>query len=321
MFLKRIDIKNFRGIEELSLDLDDLCVLIGENNAGKSSVLDALRLCMTRSLTRRSTVFEEYDYHLDDASKEPSREKPIEITLRFMEREVGEWPDEVSQLMRPAEQVDDEEFRSVTLRVRSTFDPIGRDHSVEYDFLDLLGNPIPKAKNPRFIVNLQQLAPTFYLGSFRNAEREFRTQSSFWGPFVRSLDIAKETQAELEEALLDLNNKILDKHAAFDVVRERLSDTAELLMLGQIDPVSIEAVPSKLFDVLSRAQVNLESKTGARIPVARHGSGTQSLAVICLFDAYLESRLEEQYGNHAEAILTLEEPEAHLHPSAVKAAG
>ena len=99
MFLKRIDIRNFRGIAELSLELDDLCVLIGENNAGKSSVLDALRLCMTRFLARRDSVFEEYDYHLDDASAEPSREKPIEITLRFAEREGEEWPDEVSQLL------------------------------------------------------------------------------------------------------------------------------------------------------------------------------------------------------------------------------
>ena len=62
MFLSQIDIKNFRGIEELSLPLDDLCVLIGENNSGKSTILDALRICLTRSLARRGSVFEEYDY-------------------------------------------------------------------------------------------------------------------------------------------------------------------------------------------------------------------------------------------------------------------
>ena len=36
MFLKQLEIKNFRGIQELTLPLDDLCVLIGENNTGKS---------------------------------------------------------------------------------------------------------------------------------------------------------------------------------------------------------------------------------------------------------------------------------------------
>ena len=317
MFLERIDIRNFRGIEELSLELDDLCVLVGENNSGKSSVLDALRLCMTGPLTRRGTVFEEYDYHLEDASAEPSKEKPIEITLKFAERETDEWPDEVSQTLRLAEQVDDKGLRSVILRVRSTFDP----HSVEYDFLDLSGNALPKTREPHLINNLRQLAPTFHLESMRDAGREFRAGSSFWGPFVRSVEIDEDAKEKLERTLSDLNEEILGRHAAFKTVIERLSNAAGLLPPGKADPVSIDAVPSKLSDVLSRAQVSLAAKTGARIPVARHGSGTQSLAVICLFDAYLQSQMKGLYGDHAEPVLTMEEPEAHLHPSAVKAVG
>ena len=112
---------------------------------------------------------------------------------------------------------------------------------------------------------------------------------------------------------------MLDQHKAFDNVKERLKKTADLLPLGDTDPVSIEAIPSKVFDILSRTQVNLASKTGAQIPIVRHGSGTQSLAVIFLFDAFLQSRLSEGYGDYAEPLLALEEPEAHLHPSAIKA--
>lgn len=317
MFLERIDIKNFRGIKELSLELDDLCVLVGENNSGKSSVLDAFRLCMTRPLTRRGSVFEEYDYHLDDASAEPSREKSIEIVLKFAEREMDEWPDEVSQTLRAAEQVDDKGLRSVILRVRSTFDP----HSVEYDFLNLSGNALLKAREPRLLINLRQLAPAFHLESMRDAGREFRAGASFWRPFVRSVEIDEDAREELEKTLSSLNEEILDQHAAFKTVREHLSNAAELLPLGKADPVSIDAVPSRLSDVLSRAQVSLAAKTGAKIPIARHGSGTQSLAVICLFDAYLQKQMKGVYGNHAEAVLTMEEPEAHLHPSAVKAVG
>lgn len=321
MFLKQIDIKNFRGIEALSLPLDDICVLIGENNAGKSSVLDALRICLTRSLTRRGNVFEEYDYHLADAKAEPSKAKPIEITLTFAERKVDEWPDEVSQLLDAAEQVDAAGLRSVTLQVKSSFDSALGDYATEYEFLDLSGNPLTKAKNPRQLINLQQLVPTFYLASLRDAAQEFRARSQFWGPFVRALDLDEKARAELEAALLDLNKKVLDQHKAFDSVKERLKKTAELLPLGQTDPVSIEAVPSKVFDILSRTQVKLASKTGAQIPIMRHGSGTQSLAVICLFDAFLQGQLEEGYGEHAEPLLALEEPEAHLHPSAIKAVG
>ena len=65
----------------------------------------------------------------------------------------------------------------------------------------------------------------------------------------------------------------------------------------------------------------LTSITGARLPIGRHGEGTQSLAVICLFDAFLKGRLADSYTEFTNPILALEEPEAHLHPSAIRAAG
>jgi putative ATP-dependent endonuclease of OLD family len=42
MKLARFEIHNFKGLRELVLDWDDILVLIGENNCGKSSVLQAL---------------------------------------------------------------------------------------------------------------------------------------------------------------------------------------------------------------------------------------------------------------------------------------
>src|SRR5436190_23039892 len=42
MRLKKFEIRNFKGIEAISFDWQDLVVLIGENNCGKSSVLQAL---------------------------------------------------------------------------------------------------------------------------------------------------------------------------------------------------------------------------------------------------------------------------------------
>lgn len=47
MYLERIEIVGFRGINRLSLTLDENTVLIGENAWGKSSLLDALTLCLS----------------------------------------------------------------------------------------------------------------------------------------------------------------------------------------------------------------------------------------------------------------------------------
>lgn len=321
MLLTHVSIQNFRGIDDLSLPLDELCVLIGENNSGKTTILDAIRLCLTRSFSRKAVIFNEYDYHFENASAEPTTARPIMITLTFSEKRQDEWPDEISQLLADAEQVNEQDLRSVTLRVMSQFVSTTNSFVTDYDFLNLAGEPLSAAKSPRNIINLQQLIPTFYLASLRDAAQEFRARSAFWGPFVRSLEVDAEGRRQLEEALRELNKTVLENHTAFDEVKDRLKVTAQLMPLGEADPVTIEAVPTKVFDVLSRAQVNLESKTGAQIPIIRHGDGTQSLAVICLFDAFVKSQLEIGYGVAATPLLALEEPEAHLHPSAIKAVG
>ncbi len=62
----------------------------------------------------------------------------------------------------------------------------------------------------------------------------------------------------------------------------------------------------------------LTSKAGARLPIKRHGAGTQSLSILFLFDAFLRSRLKRNYSNETVPILAIEEPEAHLHSSAIK---
>ena len=42
MRLACFEIRNFKGLQELKLEWDDILVLIGENNCGKSSVIQAL---------------------------------------------------------------------------------------------------------------------------------------------------------------------------------------------------------------------------------------------------------------------------------------
>ena len=44
MELKQIEINKFRSIDSISINIDDLAILIGENNAGKTNILKALEL-------------------------------------------------------------------------------------------------------------------------------------------------------------------------------------------------------------------------------------------------------------------------------------
>lgn len=318
MFLEQIEIANFRGIRRLRLKLDNTTVLIEENNTGKSTILEALQVCLSRSLTRKGDIFSEYDYHLPQQDSQPADSDAIEITLRFTEQVEDEWADEVLGRLSHIVQLDDNDRQSAILRVRSKYDKARDDFVTTWDFLNLAGDELVNAKEPRHIVSLQQLAPVFYLAALRDSAQEFRPRSQFWGPFVRSLNIDPELRRELEGELAVLNQKILDAHESFGAIKEQLSNTGKMLPLHRGDPVGIEAVPGKVFDILSRTQVMLTSITGVRLPIGRHGEGTQSLAVICLFDAFLQSKLKDSYMEYTTPILALEEPEAHLHPAAIR---
>lgn len=268
MKLARIDIQNYRGIKSLSVPLDDTTVLIGENNSGKSSVLDALRACLSRSLTRKVSGFNEYDYHLAEPESQPADADPITITLFFKERHADEWSDAVVQTLDPASQIDPaDSLYTLTLRVTSRFDVDANNFVTDWDFLDGAGNPMTAAKNPRLPIALQRLAPIFYLAALRDAAQEFRPRSQFWGPFVRSAKIDDAVRKELEEALSALNQKVLDAHTTFDEVKERLKSTTHLVPLGGDEPVHIQALPGKVFDLLSKTQVMLTSRSGARLPL------------------------------------------------------
>ena len=112
-----------------------------------------------------------------------------------------------------------------------------------------------------------------------------------------------------------MNDLVVSSHASFDQVRDGLRRVQSVVPLAAGEAVSIEAVPSRMFEMLAKAQVQLGTTTGAKIPLSRHGEGTQSLAVLMLFSAFLEAQTD------GAAVLALEEPEAHLHPSAIRALG
>ena len=78
-------------------------------------------------------------------------------------------------------------------------------------------------------------------------------------------------------------------------------------------------MPLKAWDILSRAEIILRNEPDRPwLPLARHGQGVQSFSVIFLFQAFIDHLLDEFYEPGSTPILTLEEPETHLHPQAAR---
>lgn len=298
----------------MSLQLDQFTVLTGENNTGKSTILDALQLTLGRYSTAGRIKFERYDHHIAKSAEHAVDGDIIEIVLYFVEHKENEWADNITREFANVIQIDNANKKSVIFRVRSRYDANTNESVPEWDFLDsdlieISGNMAKYRKA------LQESAPIFALKSTRNTKHEFSATSSFWGPFVRSMSTDPNVRQALENEMVELNQKIIDAHNPFTVIKEHLGNIAKLVPLTDSDTVSIESLTDNVLDILSKTRVSLTSSTGAKIPVGRHGEGTQSLAIICLFGAFLQSNLQS-HDSKAYPILTLEEPEAHLHPSA-----
>ena len=95
MRIKALRIENFRSIKHLDLELSDTTVLIGPNNSGKTAILDAIRIALTRRWGQRGTGFTEYDVHLATETDDPKASPGVAIELRAEELQPGEWPEGV----------------------------------------------------------------------------------------------------------------------------------------------------------------------------------------------------------------------------------
>jgi putative ATP-dependent endonuclease of OLD family len=318
---RSVRVQNFRGLDDAFIELERSTVLIGENNSGKTSLLEAIRLCLSRPLSRRVSPFEDHDYHLQSGASRPGDAGSLIITLDFAEQKPNEWSAEIQQSFGDVIAIHTEpqgDIRHVTLQVESHFDKVARDFATDWDFLDAGGNSMPKGKRPASLNTLQQLNPVFYLTALRDAATQFQTRSPFWAPFLRNPSISAKVQAELEAELTKLNEKILNAEVRLKKVKSSLAKAQDIVSLSKTDTVNIEALPTRVWEMLSRAQVNVAGASGASIPLAKHGAGTQSLSAIFLLEAYLEADLG-QLDKLAEPLLCLEEPEAHLHPAAIRA--
>lgn len=100
MYLEKFIIKNFRAIEELELNFcKGLNILIGENNSGKTAIIDALRLCLEGLQQPKDIYCSESDFRIDRSELNKKREN-IEFHLFFKCEDINEtaWFNELHSL-------------------------------------------------------------------------------------------------------------------------------------------------------------------------------------------------------------------------------
>lgn len=316
MRLSKLEIDSFRGIDRAEIEFDrDVTVLIGENNTGKTSTLEALRLCLDLIRSEKACNFTEYDFYRDEDLRDLASCAPINITLHFLESEEHPWPEHITQGLNDV--IVGSDYAAIKFRVTARYDEDAGEVFQGWSFLDDAENEM--VGKAGMIKELRRLRPFFFQTALRAAKEQFHGKSTFWASFLRNRDIDDATRGALENELYQVNQRIVNAHSSFKDVTDEVQRISGLVAVGLTDAVTVDPASADVYKALRQTEVNLLTASNAKIPIRRHGEGTQSLSVLLLFSAYLKTRLQSDVDRHAEPIIAIEEPEAHLHPNAVRA--
>ena len=321
MRVTRIEIQNFRSIKHLVVDLGETTVFVGPNNAGKTAILDALRIALTRRWGQRGTGFTEYDVHLAGDDDDPKASPGVSIEIHAQESEPKEWPDGVAEDLDQIVQLDPHTgLHSITLRTRCEWSKESRAFEPSWEFLNVAREPLAGRGARR--VNLDRFwryLPVFYLGALRNVGDEFSPRSQFWGKLLKALEIPAGLESRARRVLDLLNRRLLKADPRLQKISETLLGVTRIAARDRKGELKPSMVPLKMWDLLSKAEIILRNEPDSPwLPLLRQGQGIQSLSVIFLFRAFVEHLVRELYERDSEPVLALEEPETHLHPQAAR---
>ena len=326
MRITHIHIEHFRSIKLLDFEPGPYCVLVGENNAGKSNILKALNLLLGETWPSDRS-FSEEDFFDQDTSKE------IVIRLRFdsfIEEARNNYTMQVGGL----------ELRCKAYKRRVKDKPAGT-LSVDFVCIDPRGRelkyppqPLRKETKPEGFWPVlrvssalrEQVASMIYVGVLREYDRhapgsrwsvlrrlfnevntEFlsdRTKLKITQPDGQKIELTRREafEASVRDAYQYLRTesfreieRLLAANAVEQMGLDKTTDKVELHFEGH-DPTNAYKALQLYVDQL-----------GIRSPASEVGAGLQSAIVVAIFRTYEELRKEG-------AIFALEEPEVFLHP-------
>ena len=320
MRITRLLIQNFRSIKSLDLELSDTTVLIGQNNSGKTAILDAIRIALTRKWGQKGTGFTEYDVHLANETADPKAPPGVSIEIRVEEETAGEWPAAVQQDLDDIVQTDPVSGKTfIILQATCAWDATSGSFDPNWQFLNASRAPLLSGKRRMNLERFWQYLPVFYLGALRDAEDEFSSRSQFWGRLLKAMVIPPALEGRVQRVLDLLNKRLLRADPRLQEIADTLSGATKVASRDRDGGVDLRLLPLKSWDLLSQAEIIVRNETTwPWLPLQRHGQGMQSLSVIFLFQAFVQHLLSELYEADSTPVLALEEPETHLHPQAAR---
>lgn len=320
--ISKVRIENFRSIDNLELSLSMTNVLIGANNCGKSNFLKAINV----ALGQNKIVSSEDIYVGKDEVLDNTKCATIDIMLRpvdttnkilsaFSDFWIGVFTEEWITTGDPIGDY-------VGIRTILQYDALKNDYIVVRKQITDWGDSISSAgvsRRKAFTGDMNTYISAFYMDAQRDVVDDIKDRKSYFGRATSRVDLSQEKISEIERQLNDVNSQIVESIPALSQTATRIAAIASTVGAAN-GTIEIEPLARKMTDLHKGMDVIFRDGEAARLSVSQHGMGTRSWISFLTLGAYVDwekQRLvEDDPESESYIMLTMEEPEAHLHPQA-----
>jgi putative ATP-dependent endonuclease of OLD family len=209
MYLSRLTIENYRGIEKLEMDFDpSINIIIGENGCCKSAVVDAIRLLYNlgdplRQISVRSEDFHEKREVIENGQRRIQVTKATKISITYEFRDLSEHQKGAFYeylVLDPKDEKNDFAKISITYEDRGTRYP---------HFTFNTGN----VEGQKADYKTFELFQHYYLGALRDSTKDLLTaRGNVLGRVIKRLVDRADSGSQIEEIIKDANDRLLERN-------------------------------------------------------------------------------------------------------------
>lgn len=328
MHIVRLKISGFRGVRSADISFGQHVTLVGPNNSGKTTIIEALALLFGRDrLVRRLT---EHDFH-GSAPDETARILCIATVTGFTpndphhhsswfspERGVEKWFDPNAKTLSAASDAQHTDL-AVQIGFAARFDLDELEAETIRFFVDdeaTLGDPFAEDAHLRttYTKVLQELG-FFLVPASRTWDKWISFSSELFRRVVatRGDMPAQAVRAERARLWAPPEGTRLEEQQGLSEIVGSANDELRALM-ASAPQLQLRLTSTDSDSVLESVVPHFVQGTGPTLPSQRHGMGLVSLQSLLLLMQFGKARAE----NGQSFVLAVEEPELHIQPSQQK---
>ncbi|MCM3325042.1 ATP-dependent nuclease [Cytobacillus kochii] len=305
MKLKKFTIRNFKGVKELSIDVENISIIIGPNNCSKSTILQALN-----QFGSKDQKLDAHLYHKHDTSQ------PVCFHATFTD--LTEEEIEMHGIRNSLHSDSGNFIVRAIYKVGENVERASKTSGSQTHDLDQDGweGKLGGGKNGSHFLNV--FPEIIYIPAVKDASDELKDKSAhmktLFTLYKNVVTGLPEYQEAYEKTQL-LQNKI-NEHED-EKIKYFEEEVKEFLNEVTSTDVKFKVNVSPLDEIVSTSLVTNFNYNGLDTTLSHQGNGVQRTFILSVFKGFrkYKRRFEtENVENKRPLIIALEEPELYLHP-------